>query len=190
VHREAALETIESWYKAMHSSPRNRFVATSPRRVERFVLKDYSGIGVTGSDLLQKMTLRFDLEEIFTSPDADDDAAQQYLDSLYTVKKKRGFQLDVVFTQRRIQLNLWSLAFDLLREILHEFIVAGAIVRNLWEYMGYIAGHIKKELDLSIMESHPNWKVNIIKYFDSVSNMSGLALSVLTRVSLSGNEDR
>jgi hypothetical protein len=136
VGSEVALEMVEAWYKAMQSNPDHPFITRSPRRVECFVLEDHFGVVVTGSDLLQNMTLEFDIEKLVLSHDmsyADPTAARHCLDSLHRIKNKRGFRSRVELSQRRVRLNLWPLVFDLLRPILREFVDAGAYVSLSWE---------------------------------------------------------
>jgi hypothetical protein len=170
---EAALEVVEAWYKVMGTATHHPFRAIQLREIERLVTADAFFVGINPADVLRKLDLKFDMDELVLLSgktfEADQSIAQHYLGLLLKIKNKSSFKLNIELSQRRIRLNLWPHAFELLRPILSVFNKEGAHVRIYWTYSGPMYTLIQHELNTLIEKHESNWKKDVIAFLDTVS---------------------
>jgi len=170
VGSDAALEAVEAWYRAAQRDPWPFLWASQVRHVERLVTADAFFVGLNPADVLRKLTLELDMEGLLLSPDgdfaADPSIARHYLGLLSKIKNKRGFDLNVILSQRRIRLNLWPQAFDLIRPVLNEFENEGACVHVTWNHD---EGEAIRDVKSLVKELPVGWKKDVISFLDDVS---------------------
>jgi hypothetical protein len=100
---------------------------------------------------------------------------EQQVESLLNIKRKAGFELVIDLWQRRIQLDLWPYAFDVLRPILIAFEAEGASVRVFCSYVHWESSDDGKppipkwDCNQLYKACDPNWKRDVIVYIDEVS---------------------
>jgi hypothetical protein len=183
VGSRTALEVVEAWYRAMGRSTAQRFVINKVRQLERFVTEDVFFVGLYPAKVVRRLDIELNMRDLFLSPDdtmdGDRTMARYYVEFLYRIGNKKGFKLNIKLEQRRIFLNMWPLALEVLGPVVRTFKNEGAYVRIHWTHMHsspQLAPHGSPqpapheiELDSFIETPSLDWKTDVIANLDEVS---------------------
>jgi hypothetical protein len=162
-----ALEVVEAWYK----SYRYPFLVYHDHNLQRLVTSDVFGVGLDPTDVLRKVHVELNMDDIVCRPGSTTTEAvsKPSLEILLKIKNKCGFQLNVLLRQRRIRLNDWLPAFESCQAVCQALTTEGALVRIYWTYHEPGTYRIERDLDVLFADPKSDWRKEAIEFLDSVS---------------------
>ncbi|KAI4673675.1 uncharacterized protein J4E88_008731 [Alternaria novae-zelandiae] len=135
VGQETAREVVEAWYNAVVAWWPKTWNRVSLATVEYMTRTDAFFVGLNPSTILRTLSLEIYIDFLFMTYDRNGLSDQACIDSLLRIKKKADFKLSFTLKQKYISFHYWSLAFDMLRQVVDVFEKEGAIVQVTFVYL-------------------------------------------------------
>jgi hypothetical protein len=129
---------------------------------ERVLRNDSFNVGIIPADILREFEMEYTMEWL----PKNSEEVQKFVDDLLSIKKKKGFDLEIRLRQNKFKLNPWPRAFDMFRPVLEGFEQEGGRVRIYYE--DDCTGNQTIELNEVIKNPGSDWKAHAIKFFESV----------------------
>jgi hypothetical protein len=160
--RDIARELVEAWYSVCGTLQYGYTTGTGA--LERRVCVDSFNVGLDPANVLKKLSLRLDLEQLALNPPE----GQKVVGLLRRIRKKNRFLLSIYLNQEQLRLNLWPAVCDIFRPVLEEFEKEGADVRVDLTHFSKSDVFIEWSLLEAIRHPESEWKEDAYDFYKNV----------------------